>query len=135
MSPAAPPALSGAATDCFHCGLPVPRGASFGFDAPGGWRAFCCAGCEAVSRAITGRGLDDYERLVVEAQLIEIVARCVLAVLIGAAFWLAMDGGQFDDLERPGLDVVLDDDRPSAAIDPRPQARPSGQQTALSEYS
>ena len=39
----------------------------------------------------------------------------VLAVAIGAAFWLAVDGGQFDDLDRPGLDVVVDDDRPSAS--------------------
>ncbi len=39
----------------------------------------------------------------------------VLALLIGAAFWLAVDGGQFDDLERPALDVVIDDDRPPRA--------------------
>jgi cbb3-type cytochrome oxidase maturation protein len=37
----------------------------------------------------------------------------VLAVFIGAAFWLAVDGGQFDDLEGPGLHVVVDDDRPT----------------------
>ena len=36
----------------------------------------------------------------------------VLAIAIGAAFWLAVDGGQFDDLDRPALDVVIDDDRP-----------------------
>lgn len=48
----------------------------------------------------------------------------VLAVVIGAAFWLAMDGGQFDDLERPGLDVVLDDDRPPGAVDPGQSRRP-----------
>jgi cbb3-type cytochrome oxidase maturation protein len=36
----------------------------------------------------------------------------VLAVAIGAAFWIAVDGGQFDDLEGPGLRVVVDDDRP-----------------------
>ncbi|HXZ49838.1 MAG TPA: cbb3-type cytochrome oxidase assembly protein CcoS [Usitatibacter sp.] len=36
----------------------------------------------------------------------------VLAVLIGAALWLAVDGGQFDDLDRPAIDVLLDDDRP-----------------------
>jgi cbb3-type cytochrome oxidase maturation protein len=47
----------------------------------------------------------------------------VLAILIGAALWLAMDGGQFDDLDRPALDVVLDDDRPPAAVDAR-QSRP-----------
>jgi len=48
---------------CFHCGLPVPAAAGFGFAAHGEWRAFCCAGCEAVSRAISGLGLDDYYRL------------------------------------------------------------------------
>ena len=34
----------------------------------------------------------------------------VLVFVIGAVFWLALRGGQFDDLESPGLDVVLDDD-------------------------
>ena len=63
MSAAAPPALPGAATDCFHCGLPVPPETSFGFEAGGSWRAFCCAGCEAVSRAISAGGLEDYYRL------------------------------------------------------------------------
>ena len=36
-----------------------------------------------------------------------------LAFAIGAAFWLAVEGGQFDDLEGPGLAVVLDDDDPA----------------------
>ena len=35
----------------------------------------------------------------------------VLVFVIGAVFWLALRGGQFDDLESPGLDVVLDDDK------------------------
>ena len=35
-----------------------------------------------------------------------------LVFLIGAVFWLALKGGQFDDLESPGLKVVLDDDAP-----------------------
>ena len=34
----------------------------------------------------------------------------VLAVIIGAVFWLAVDGGQFDDLEGPALSVIADDD-------------------------
>ena len=34
----------------------------------------------------------------------------VLAFLIGAAFWMAVEGGQFDDLDGPALDVVADDD-------------------------
>ena len=36
----------------------------------------------------------------------------VLVFVIGAVFWLALKGGQFDDLESPGLNVVLDDDDP-----------------------
>jgi cbb3-type cytochrome oxidase maturation protein len=40
-----------------------------------------------------------------------------LAILIGAAFWLAVDGGQFDDLDRPALDVLIDDDRPGTSRD------------------
>jgi cbb3-type cytochrome oxidase maturation protein len=39
----------------------------------------------------------------------------VLVFVIGAVYWLALRGGQFDDLESPGLDVVLDDDRPHPA--------------------
>jgi cbb3-type cytochrome oxidase maturation protein len=35
----------------------------------------------------------------------------VLVFLIGAVFWLALRGGQFDDLESPGLDIVIDDDK------------------------
>jgi len=37
-----------------------------------------------------------------------------LVFAIGGVFWLALKGGQFDDLESPGLDVVLDDDKPRA---------------------
>jgi cbb3-type cytochrome oxidase maturation protein len=39
----------------------------------------------------------------------------VLVFLIGAVFWLALKGGQFEDLESPGLKVLLDDDTPAAA--------------------
>jgi len=35
--------------------------------------------------------------------------------LIGAAFWFALQSGQFDDLERPGFDVLEDDDTPGGA--------------------
>ncbi|MGP1678659.1 MAG: cbb3-type cytochrome oxidase assembly protein CcoS [Burkholderiales bacterium] len=43
----------------------------------------------------------------------------VLVFLIGALFWLALRSGQFDDLESPGLDVVLDDDNPAPiALEP-----------------
>ena len=37
----------------------------------------------------------------------------VLAFAIGAAFWLAVDGGQFDDLETPAVRILADDDRPA----------------------
>ena len=36
----------------------------------------------------------------------------VLAFLVGVAFWRAVDGGQFDDLEGPAIKVVADDDTP-----------------------
>jgi len=31
--------------------------------------------------------------------------------LIGWLFWRALDSGQYDDLERPGFEVLMDDDR------------------------
>ena len=36
----------------------------------------------------------------------------VLAFFIGAAFWRAIDTGQFDDLESPALRILTDDDTP-----------------------
>jgi cbb3-type cytochrome oxidase maturation protein len=35
-----------------------------------------------------------------------------LVFVIGWVFWRAVEGGQFDDLERPGQDVLDDDDGP-----------------------
>ena len=49
----------------------------------------------------------------------------VLVFVIGAVYWLALRGGQFDDLESPGLDIVLDDDRPHP-LTPEPDAKPGG---------
>ena len=40
----------------------------------------------------------------------------VLVFVIGAVFWLALKGGQFEDLESPGLNVVLDDDKPAQVL-------------------
>ena len=45
----------------------------------------------------------------------------VLALAIGAAFWLAVDAEQFEDLDGPGLSIVVDDDDP-----PAPEAKRSG---------
>ena len=33
-----------------------------------------------------------------------------LALVIGWVFWRALEGGQFDDLERPGHELLDDDD-------------------------
>jgi len=41
----------------------------------------------------------------------------VLVLAIGLVFWRALQGGQFDDLERPAHDVLADDDRPKAESD------------------
>jgi cbb3-type cytochrome oxidase maturation protein len=35
-----------------------------------------------------------------------------LVFLIGWVFWRALEGGQFDDLERPGRAILEDDDTP-----------------------
>lgn len=37
----------------------------------------------------------------------------VLVLGIGWVFWLALQSGQFDDLERPGMDLLDDDDKPA----------------------
>ncbi|MBI3370131.1 MAG: cbb3-type cytochrome oxidase assembly protein CcoS [Betaproteobacteria bacterium] len=37
----------------------------------------------------------------------------VLVLAIGALFWRALRGGQFDDLERPAHDLLMDDDTPA----------------------
>jgi len=47
----------------------------------------------------------------------------VLVFVIGAVFWLALKGGQFEDLESPGLNVVLDDDKPTLVL-PESEAGP-----------
>lgn len=36
----------------------------------------------------------------------------VLVFVIGAVLWYAIDRGQFDDLEGPGLRILTDDDTP-----------------------
>jgi cbb3-type cytochrome oxidase maturation protein len=33
--------------------------------------------------------------------------------VIGVAFWFALQGGQFDDLERPAHSILDDDDFPT----------------------
>ena len=33
-----------------------------------------------------------------------------LVFVIGWVFWRALQGGQFDDLDRPGVDVLSDDE-------------------------
>jgi len=34
------------------------------------------------------------------------------ALGIGVAFWMAVHGGQFDDLDRPGTDILSHDEPP-----------------------
>jgi cbb3-type cytochrome oxidase maturation protein len=35
----------------------------------------------------------------------------LLVSVIGAAFWWALQGGQFDDLDAPAHRILMDDDR------------------------
>lgn len=58
----------------------------------------------------------------------------VLVFVIGAVFWLALRGGQFDDLESPGLDIVLDDDK-AQAVSPQSGLAPSDSETGRSGRS
>jgi cbb3-type cytochrome oxidase maturation protein len=45
----------------------------------------------------------------------------VFVFLIGVLFWWALRSGQFDDLEGPGLKIILDDDTPR--VDPGTEER------------
>jgi len=47
---------------CYHCGLPVPAGTDFPVEVDGRRHEMCCAGCQAVARAIIDGGLGDYYR-------------------------------------------------------------------------
>ena len=44
-----------------------------------------------------------------ESLILLVPLSVALVFLIGALFWRALQGGQFDDLERPGIDVLSDD--------------------------
>ncbi|SIT68649.1 Cu2+-exporting ATPase [Ectothiorhodosinus mongolicus] len=47
---------------CFHCGLPLPAKQSYIHEILGETRHFCCPGCQAVAKAISEAGLEDYYR-------------------------------------------------------------------------
>jgi cbb3-type cytochrome oxidase maturation protein len=48
----------------------------------------------------------------VESLYLLVPLSVALVFLIGGLFWRALQGGQFDDLERPAHDLLTDDDRP-----------------------
>jgi cbb3-type cytochrome oxidase maturation protein len=45
--------------------------------------------------------------------LVPISLAMVLAMLF--VFWRALEGGQFDDLDKPEMDLLMDDDTPPKA--------------------
>jgi len=47
----------------------------------------------------------------VESLYLLVPRSVVLVFVIGWIFWRALEGGQFDDLERPAQDVLADDDK------------------------
>ncbi|MDD5393011.1 MAG: heavy metal translocating P-type ATPase [Thiothrix sp.] len=53
--------MSGA-SDCFHCGQPIPVGAHYPVAIDGVEREMCCTGCNAVAQAIVENNLTDYYR-------------------------------------------------------------------------
>jgi len=48
------------AVECYHCGLPVPRGADYSVVIENQSRPMCCPGCQAVASAIVDGGLDRF---------------------------------------------------------------------------
>jgi len=55
-----PASITGLATDCYHCGLPVPAEADYFVLIKGSERPMCCPGCQAVASTIISTGLDQY---------------------------------------------------------------------------
>ena len=49
-----------------------------------------------------------------------------LVFLIGWVFWRALESGQFDDLERPAHDILMDDDEAKPGSGPDLRAPGSG---------
>ncbi|MCB1866035.1 MAG: cadmium-translocating P-type ATPase [Chromatiales bacterium] len=47
---------------CYHCGEPVPAGLDLTATIAGVAQPMCCAGCQAVARAIVDAGMSDYYR-------------------------------------------------------------------------
>lgn len=45
---------------CYHCDLPVPKGAEYGLTIEGIFRPMCCPGCQAVAATILNTGLGHY---------------------------------------------------------------------------
>lgn len=50
------------ATECYHCGNPVPAAAPWSITLDDHTHPLCCPGCEAVAHAIVGGGLESYYR-------------------------------------------------------------------------
>lgn len=50
------------APTCYHCGLPIPAGASYPVEIDHTRRDMCCRGCQAVAEAIVSNNLADYYR-------------------------------------------------------------------------
>lgn len=50
------------ATECYHCGLPLPQGMRLAVLIDGTERPMCCAGCQAVAQTIADNGLTSYYR-------------------------------------------------------------------------
>lgn len=48
-----------------------------------------------------------------ESLVLLIPLSVAIVFVIGVAFWLALQGGQFDDLEAPAHSVLDDDDFPA----------------------
>ncbi len=48
------------AVECFHCGLPVPKGAPYSVQINNEEQPMCCIGCQSVAQVIVDNGLTDF---------------------------------------------------------------------------
>ncbi|HPY41665.1 MAG TPA: heavy metal translocating P-type ATPase metal-binding domain-containing protein, partial [Thiolinea sp.] len=54
------PEVLSLAANCFHCGLPIPQGASYRVEINSREQSMCCSGCQAVAQAIVANQLTDF---------------------------------------------------------------------------
>jgi Cu2+-exporting ATPase len=102
-------ASQGVDSGCYHCGSPVPKGATWQLVIDERPRSLCCPGCEAVAQAITASGLSSYYRF--RTELPERPANDAGTRRVQAETWQVFDDpalqGEFVHADGDGLTATL----------------------------